>query len=102
MGRYQVQTGQLREICGHLRGGARAAFDLVEHPGVVRGRAGDGGDPVLREAAELFAQRWQHGLALMGADARRLADVLQLVAETYERADAAATSAMTPRRVGRG
>lgn len=101
MARYHVQTAQLREISRRLTDAAHAAFDLVDHPGVVRGRAADGDDPVLRDAAELFAQRWHHGLGLMGADTRRLADVLRLAAHTYERADAALSSAWTTRQIGR-
>lgn len=102
MGRFHVQTAQLHEICGHLAGAARACADLLAHPGALRGRASDGGDPQLRAAAELFAQRWQDGLQVMGADAGRLADALRLVAQTYERADAAVTSALAPRHLGRG
>lgn len=89
MARYQVQTGELREIADALAGAVKASTAVVHHPGVVRGRAQDGGDPALRDAAELFADRWEYGLRLMAADGQRMVDVLRLTADTYDRADAA-------------
>lgn len=90
MSRYQVQTAQLREIAETLRAAVRAADAVVVHPGVVRGRAADAGDDDLRDAAAVFADRWEYGLRQMTVSGRRMADALTLAADTYEGADAAA------------
>lgn len=90
MPRYQVQTGQLREAAAALARAAEVARSLVEHPGVVRGRAHDGGDELLAAAGAQFADRWQHGLRLMSAHSQRMADALRLAADTYDRVELAA------------
>ena len=94
MAQYRVQTAQLRAVADTLSAGATASRAMAEHPGVVRGRGQDSGDLGVRAAAEQFADRWEHGLARMSDEAQRLADVLTLVADTYDRADAAAAAGL--------
>ncbi len=93
MSRYQVRTAELREIAGMVAAAADAAKAVVEHPGVVRGRAQDGGDDDLRDQAARFADRWEHGLRLMAAQAQRMADALRLAADTYDQAERASAAA---------
>lgn len=95
MARYRVQTAELREIADRLTAAADASRAVVEHPGVVRGRAQDGGADVLRDAGERFADRWQYGLRVMSADAQRVVDLLRVVADSYDQADAAVAASLS-------
>lgn len=88
MAQYQVKTAELRNMVEQLTAAAEASRAVVAHPGVVRGRAQDGGADVLRDAGARFADRWHHGLRLMSAETQRIADQLTMVADTYDQAEA--------------
>ena len=94
MAQYQVKTAELRNMVEQLSAAAEASWAVVAHPGVVRGRAQDGGADVLRDAGERFADRWHDGLRLMSAETQRIADQLTMVADTYDLADAQATATL--------
>ena len=95
MARYQVQTAELRGMVDQLSAAADASWAVVAHPGVVRGRAQDGGADVLRDAGERFADRWHYGLRLMSAETQRIVDLLNVVADTYDQVDAEASALFT-------
>jgi len=84
---FMVDPARLREAAERLGRAAGAARAVVDHPGVVRGWAQDGGCEQLRDAAARFARRWEHGLRLLADDLGRTRDVLTLVADTYASAD---------------
>ena len=88
MAQYQVKTAELRTVVEQLLAAAEASWAVVAHPGVVRGRAQDGGADVLRDAGERFADRWHDGLRLMSGETQRIADQLTMVADTYDQAEA--------------
>lgn len=88
MAQYGVRTAQLRDVAETLAAAAEALRGVVEHPGIVRGRAQDSGDDGVRDAAERLADRWEHAMQLMAAESQRLVDVLRLAADTYDEADA--------------
>ncbi|HEX8496797.1 MAG TPA: type VII secretion target [Actinomycetales bacterium] len=96
MADLEVRTGELRATADVLAQAVRAARSVVEHPGVVRGRAQDGGCLDLREAAVEFAARWQHALGLMVTDISRTADALRLAADTYDQAESVTLAALGP------
>lgn len=87
MARFEVDPGRLRETADRLQRAVTAARAVAEHPGVVRGRAQDGGCEQLRDAADRFARRWEHGARLLADDLGRTRDVLLLVADTYVAAE---------------
>lgn len=87
MTRFTVDPERLRAAAERLGRAATAARAVVDHPGVVRGRAQDSGCEQLRDAAARFAQRWEHGLTLLADDLGRTEDVLRLVADTYTAAE---------------
>jgi hypothetical protein len=84
---FAVQTDRLRALADTLSDAAAAATAVVEHAGVVRGRAQDGGDDELRQQAGVLADRWEHGLGLMIGHSRRMADALRLAADCYDCAE---------------
>ncbi len=87
MATYEVDPERLRQAAEQLGRAAAAANAVVDHPGVVRGRAQDGGCVQLRDAAARFARRWEHGLSLLADDLGRSRDVLMMVVTNYEAAD---------------
>ncbi len=95
MARFEVDPGRLREAAERLGRAVAAARAVVDHPGVVRGRAQDSGCEQLRDAAARFARRWDHGLTLLASDLGCTRDVLVLVADTYESADGVASRAFS-------
>ncbi|GMA89176.1 hypothetical protein GCM10025868_44260 [Angustibacter aerolatus] len=69
-----VDLEALQAVSARLLAAADAARDLSRHPGVVRGRAADGGDDALRDAAVHFADRWSWALDRASYDARRIGE----------------------------
>lgn len=96
MAEIGVRTSELRATAGRLQQAVRAARAVVEHPGVVRGRAQDSGSLELREAAVELAARWQYALGLMVTDIARTADALLQAAETYDQAESIALGVLGP------
>lgn len=66
-----------------MEAAARAAREVSEHPGQVRGRAQDGGDEELRDAAALMADRWQWSLDRLAGDVSRWTALLHVVIDQY-------------------
>lgn len=81
---YAVGTSALDELCRALESATARGRQLLQHPGVVRGRAQDGGDDELRDAAVLFADRWQWALQAMVDDAEALLGDLRSAALLYD------------------
>ncbi|GAB3690523.1 hypothetical protein [Angustibacter aerolatus] len=82
-----VDLEALQAVSARLLAAADAARDLSRHPGVVRGRAADGGDDALRDAAVHFADRWSWALDRASYDARRIGELLGAAVDTYRRTE---------------
>jgi hypothetical protein len=79
-----VRTNALDLMCDDLRRAVDQGQRLLEHPGVVRGRAQDAGDDVLRDAVVAFAARWEWGLQVLVDDAAALARDITAAARLYD------------------
>jgi hypothetical protein len=82
-----VDVGELQTLVQWLQSAVSAARQVQEHPGVVRGRAQDGGWPPLRDAAAELADRWEWSLGSLADDADRVAALLQLAVDRYVEAE---------------
>jgi hypothetical protein len=73
---------------------------LLAHPGAVRGRAQDGGDDELRDAAALLADRWAWGLQVLLDDATTLLHDLRSAVVVYDQVERTAVPTLhaLPRR----
>jgi hypothetical protein len=82
--RFAVCTSALDATCTELERAVRHGRDLLDHPGVLRGRAEDVGDDDLRAAVVHFAGRWHWGLQVLVDDASRLLTDLRSAARLYD------------------
>lgn len=82
--RYRVRTSALDQVCAGLERAVEHGRRLLEHPGLVRGRAQDAGDDELRDAAALLADRWQWGLQVLLDDATTLLNDLRSATLLYD------------------
>jgi hypothetical protein len=98
--RYRVRTSALGEVCDGLERAVQHGRRLLEHPGVVRGRAQDGGNDDLRDAAVLLADRWQWGLQVLLDEATTLLHDLRSASLLYDAVER--TSVPAPPAVPRG
>jgi hypothetical protein len=80
---FGADAMSLEETAQRLAQAASVVRDLRDHAGVVRGRAADAGDEELAAAIVAFAQSWQWGLEVVGAEADRWAVAVRAVARTY-------------------
>jgi len=82
-----VRTGALATLSDELERAVDQGRRLLEHPGVVRGRASDAGDDLLRDAVVAFADRWDWGLRCIVDDAAALARDVDAAARLYEQVE---------------
>lgn len=82
--RFGAATASITSAAERIDAASRALSDLREHPGVARGRAGDGGDDVLRDAVLGFTTAWDVGLEQLASETRRWADLLRSTAAIYD------------------
>jgi hypothetical protein len=82
-----VRTNALETLCADLERAVDEGRRLLEHPGVVRGRASDAGDELLRDAVVAFADRWGWGLSALVDDAAALARDIGAAARLYEQVE---------------
>jgi hypothetical protein len=79
-----VHTNALDSLCADLERAVDQGRRLLGHPGVVRGRASDAGDELLRDAVVAFADRWEWGLSALVDDAAALARDIGAAAHLYD------------------
>lgn len=91
---YQVRTSALDDVCAGLERAVDQCRRLLEHPGVIRGRAADSGDDELRNAASLLADRWEWGLQVLVDEATTLFHDLRSAADLYDEVER--TSVLVP------
>ncbi|HEX3005952.1 MAG TPA: hypothetical protein VHO27_17200 [Angustibacter sp.] len=89
-----VDLASLEALRGSLREAARGIEALREHPGVVRARAADTGDPGLAAAAVDVATSWEWGLELLGGELRRWDALLGVAASAYQDSDGSVLAAL--------
>ena len=82
-----VRTNALDSLCADLERAVDQGRRLLEHPGVVRGRASDAGDELLRDAVVAFADRWEWGLSALVDDAAALARDIGAAARLYDQVE---------------
>jgi len=82
-----VRTNALDALCADLERAVDRGRRLLDHPGVVRGRAADTGDDLLRDAVVAFADRWEWGLHALVDDAASLARDISAAARLYEQVE---------------
>jgi hypothetical protein len=82
-----VRTNALDTLGADLQRAVEQGRRLLEHPGVVRGRASDAGDDLLRAAVVAFAERWERGLRALVDDAAALARDVNAAARLYEQVE---------------
>jgi hypothetical protein len=73
----------LDAAAGRLAAASSAVRHLHEHPGVLRGRALDGGDPELAVALVALADSWRDGLDAVADEAYRWSRLLASAAGCY-------------------
>ncbi len=95
---YHVRTSALDQLCTDLQRAVDQGRQLLEHPGVVRGRAQDGGDEDLRDAAVLLADRWQWGLQVLVDDAETLLHDVRAATLVYDQVERTSVPAVTASR----
>ncbi|GAB3599958.1 hypothetical protein GCM10027446_32530 [Angustibacter peucedani] len=82
--RVSVDTGAVRaaaDAVGEVACGLRA---LLDHPGLLEGRAADAGDDDLRAALVDLGRRWDHGWGVLAAESAHWADLLAGAADVYD------------------
>jgi hypothetical protein len=82
-----VRTNALDSVCADLERAVDQGRRLLEHPGVVRGRASDAGDELLRDAVVAFADRWEWGLSALVDDAAALARDIGAATRLYDQVE---------------
>jgi hypothetical protein len=82
-----VRTNALESLCAELERAVDEGRRLLEHPGVVRGRASDAADELLREAIVAFTDRWEWGLCALVDDAAALARDIGAAARLYDQVE---------------
>jgi hypothetical protein len=82
-----VRTSALDRLCADLERAVDQGRQLLEHPGVVRGRASDAGDELLRDAIAAFADRWEWALSALVDEAAALARDIGAAARLYDQAE---------------
>jgi hypothetical protein len=82
-----VRTAGLDTLGADLERAVDQGRRLLEHPGVVRGRASDAGDDLLRAAVVAFADRWECGLRALVDDAAALARDVNAAARLYDQVE---------------
>lgn len=85
--RFDVDPASLEQTGLTLTAAARAVDELRGHPGVLRGRAADAGDPALAQAIIDLASTWGWGLERLADEARRWGTLLQTAGSLYTQAD---------------
>ncbi|HET8615519.1 MAG TPA: hypothetical protein VFL94_08350 [Actinomycetales bacterium] len=98
---FGVRTGVLHQECESLRRAVEQSRRLLDHPGLVRGRAQDCGDDDLRDAAALLASRWQYGLQALVAEAEALLTRLRAATQLYDDVERTSTLGPLPSRPAR-
>ncbi|MGN6612021.1 MAG: hypothetical protein ACTHLJ_09615 [Angustibacter sp.] len=89
-----VDLASLDALRASLREAARGIDDLREHPGAVRARAADTGDPRLAQAVVDVATAWGWGLELLGGELRRWEALLNVAVSAYQRSDHSVLAAL--------
>lgn len=89
-----VDLACLDELRGRLRAAAAGIEALREHPGAVRARAADTGDPRLATAVVDVATAWGWGLEVLGGELRRWDALLGLAASAYQVSDRSVLTAL--------
>jgi hypothetical protein len=82
-----VRTNALDALCADLGHAVDEGRRLLDHPGVLRGRASDAGDELLRDAVVAFADRWECGLSALVDDAAALARDIGAAARLYDQVE---------------
>jgi hypothetical protein len=91
-----VRTNALDAVCADLERAVDQGRRLLEHPGLVRGRASDAGDELLRDAVVAFADRWEWGLRCLVDDAAVLARDVRAAARLYEQVERTSVIGVRP------
>jgi hypothetical protein len=84
-----VDTAALHVLARRIRAAAGEARAAQAEPGPLRARFAQLGDAALICAGLAFAGRWAPALGDLVDDAQRIADAVELVAGSYEDAEAA-------------
>lgn len=93
---FGVRTNALDAVCADLERAVDQGRRLLEHPGLVRGRASDAGDELLRDAVVAFADRWECGLRCLVDDAAVLARDVRTAARLYEQVERTSVIGVRP------
>lgn len=101
MAELEVDTEALVELAGRIRRAAQEARAATGDPDPLRATVAALAEGELVRAAELFADRWEHAMHEVIADAERLADAVDLAARTYLDAESVARRAARPVLEGR-
>jgi hypothetical protein len=93
---YGVRTNALDQLCDDLQRAVAHGRQLLDHPGVVRGRADDAGDETLRHAVVAFATRWEWCLQALVDDTAALLGDLRAAAQVYDEVERTSVTAAHP------